>query len=583
MIDEGPDRMAYASAGEALDRVLHSWQSRLTQGLSPASLGLAFWDWWVHLANSPGRQAELAADGLQRWWELVAAAGGRSDPQASRLADRSPADHRFDDPDWERWPFNVLGEAFLLGEGWWREAARVPGVSAHHTDVVSFAARQLLDVASPSNGPFTNPAVIRETVRQGGANLVRGAWNFVEDSRRRWAGRPPAGAEGFVPGENVAVTPGKVVYRNRLVELIQYEPATPSVVAEPVLIVPAWIMKYYILDLSPANSLVRYLVDRGFTVFAISWHNPGSDDRDLSLDDYRAEGFMAALDAVTAIVPGLPVHAVGYCLGGTLLAIAAAAMGRDGDKRLASVTLLAAQTDFADAGELMLFIDESQVTYLEEMMWEQGYLAADQMAGAFQLLRSTDLIWSRLVGEYLLGRRPPMTDLMAWNADATRLPARMHSDYLRHLFLHNDLFEGRYDVEGRPVALADILVPICAVGTQSDHVSPWRSVYKIGLAADVPVTFVLTSGGHNAGIVSEPGHRGRSYRIATRREGEPHVAPDRWEALVPEHDGSWWPAWGDWLAEHSTEAGGAVPPPPMGAADRGYPVLGDAPGTYVRE
>src|SRR5581483_2650806 len=379
MIDEGPDRMAYASAGEALDRVLHSWQSRLTQGLSPASLGLAFWDWWVHLANSPGRQAELAADGLQRWWELVAAAGGRSDPQASRLADRSPADHRFDDPDWERWPFNVLGEAFLLGEGWWREAARVPGVSAHHTDVVSFAARQLLDVASPSNGPFTNPAVIRETVRQGGANLVRGAWNFVEDSRRRWAGRPPAGAEGFVPGENVAVTPGKVVYRNRLVELIQYEPATPSVVAEPVLIVPAWIMKYYILDLSPANSLVRYLVDRGFTVFAISWHNPGSDDRDLSLDDYRAEGFMAALDAVTAIVPGLPVHAVGYCLGGTLLAIAAAAMGRDGDKRLASVTLLAAQTDFADAGELMLFIDESQVTYLEEMMWEQGYLAADQM------------------------------------------------------------------------------------------------------------------------------------------------------------------------------------------------------------
>jgi polyhydroxyalkanoate synthase len=272
------------------------------------------------------------------------------------------------------------------------------------------------------------------------------------------------------------------------------------------------------------------------------------------------------------------VHAAGYCLGGTLLAIAAAAMARDGDDRLASATLLAAQTDFTEPGEIMLFLNETEVAFLEDMMWDRGYLESYQMAGAFQLLRSSDLIWSRIVHEYLLGRRQEINDLMAWNADATRLPYRMHSEYLRRLFLDNDLAQGRYEVDGRPITISDIRVPIFAVGTLRDHVAPWTSAYKIHLLTDTDVTFVLTSGGHNAGIVSEPGHPGRSYQIATKRESEMYVDPETWHAATPTREGSWWPDWVGWLQRHSS---GKVQSPPLGAPDQGYPPLEDAPGRYV--
>ena len=273
--------------------------------------------------------------------------------------------------------------------------------------------------------------------------------------------------DSFQVGRDVAVTPGKVVMRNRLVELIRYAPQTAQVYPEPVLVIPSWIMKYYILDLSPHNSMVKYLVDQGHTVFIISWKNPTAADRDLSLEDYRRLGVMDALDAVTAIVPERKVQAVGYCLGGTLLAIAAAAMARDDDERLQSLTLLASETDFRESGEIALFIDESQLAWLEAGMWDKGYLDGRQMAGAFQILRSNDLVWSRIIHDYLMGERHPMNELMAWNADGTRMPAHMQSEYLRHLFLKNDRAEGRLKADGRPISLTDIRAPIFAAGAET--------------------------------------------------------------------------------------------------------------------
>ncbi len=566
---------------ESTDRLMHALQGRFTMALSPASLLLAYLDWQVHLLNSPGKMGELAQNAASKALPLTRYAldslMGRADPDPfAPLAQ----DSRFASPEWQRFPYNVLSQAFLYTEQWWHYATTgVRGVGKHHQSVVEFTARQMLDMLSPSNSPLLNPDVLKVTVEQGGQNLVRGWQNLCDDTLRNLSGQGPAVDERYRVGKGVAATPGKVVFRNKLIELIQYSPATDTVQAEPILIVPAWIMKYYILDLSPHNSMVRWLVSQGHTVFMVSWKNPGPDDRDTGMAEYRRLGVMAALDAINAIVPGQKVHAAGYCLGGTLLSIAASAMARDGDERLASVTLLAAQTDFEEAGEIMLFIDESQVTYLEDIMWDQGYLDTKQMAGAFQMLRSNDLIWSRIVRQYFMGEEEHANDLMAWNADATRMPFKMHTEYLRRLFLNNLLAKGRYTVEGKPIALTDIRAPICAVGTTKDHVAPWKSVYKIGILTDTDVTFILCNGGHNAGIVSEPGHRNRSYQIATRSDADKYVDPDSWAALTPRHEGSWWEAWRAWVVKNSS--GAATKPPAMGAPDKGYQPLADAPGAYV--
>lgn len=564
---------------EAMDRALHAAMGRLSHGVSPIVLARAYVDWLVHLGLSPGKQVQLVDKAARKALRFaIYAARAAGDPSTPPCIQPLPQDHRFDHPGWRPPPFNLIHQSFLLTQWWYNATTGLRGMPRQEQDVLEFTGRQLLDLFAPSNFVLTNPEVLRTTLAQGGANLVQGALNFVEDCERTVSGKKPVGAEKYAVGEAIAITPGKVVYRNRLIELIQYAPATDKVFAEPILIVPAWIMKYYVLDLSGHNSLVRYLVEQGHTVFLISWKNPMAEDRDLGLDDYRRLGVMAALDAIGAIVPGRKVHAAGYCLGGTLLAIAASAMARDGDERLASATLLAAQTDFTEPGEIMPFLNETEVAFLEDMMWDRGYLDSYQMAGAFQLLRSSDLIWSRIVCEYLLGRRQQMNDLMAWNADTTRLPYRMHTEYLRQLFLDNDLAQGRYEVDGRPITISDLRVPIFAVGTARDHVAPWVSVYKIHLLTDTEVTFVLTSGGHNAGIVSEPGHPGRSYQIATKREGDMYIDPDSWRAATSAREGSWWPEWVSWLQRHSSAK---VQPPAMGAPEEGYPALEDAPGRYV--
>jgi polyhydroxyalkanoate synthase len=555
---------------------------RFTSGLSPAALWLAYADWAIHLWASPGKQHRLLEKGARKAIRFLNhAAHVAVDPDCPPCIDPLPQDNRFRGAAWHQVPFNLMYQAFLLQQQWWNSATTgVGGVSRHHEQVVTFATRQLLDMVSPVNFIATNPEVLTATVREGGQNLARGAGNFWADWERAIGCKPPIGAEAFQPGTNVALTTGAVVHRNRLMELIQYSPSAPQVYPKPVLIVPAWIMKYYILDLSPQNSLVKYLVDNGHTVFMISWHNPNATDRDLGLDDYLRLGVLDALEVIGAIVPDEKVNAVGYCIGGTLLAIAAAYLARAKNAVLNSVALFAAQTDFTEAGELMLFIDDSQLDYLEDIMWDQGYLDTRQMAGAFQLLRSNDLIWSRMVHEYLMGQRSPMIDLMAWNADTTRMPYRMQSEYLRRLFLKNELFEGRFEVDGKPVVLSDIRTPLFVVSTERDHVAPWRSVYKINLVSDCDVTFVLASGGHNAGIVSEPGLKGRHYRIDRRTADGSYTDPETWRAATKMEQGSWWPAWLTWLADRS---GTRVAPPPLGAPDRGYPILWPAPGRYVLE
>jgi polyhydroxyalkanoate synthase subunit PhaC len=577
------DSYASTALAEIIDRSVHAATARFTVGLSPMALAGSYMDWAAHFAFAPGKQLQLAEKAFKKWMRLANYAGRTlllaegNEPCIQPL----PQDGRFAAAAWRTPPYDVMYQAFLLGQQWWHNAMTgVRGVARRDEEMVAFATRQFLDVWSPSNSVFTNPEVLTRTQQEGGMNLVRGWHNFVEDQERAASGRKPVGAEAFEVGRNVAVTPGKVVFRNRLIELIQYAPTTDKVRPEPVLIVPAWIMKYYILDLSPENSLVRYLTGQGHTVFMISWKNPGPEDRDLSMEHYREQGTMAAIDAVTAIVPGAKVHAVGYCLGGTLLSIAAAAMARDGDTRLATVSLFAAQADFKEAGELTLFINESQLSFLEDMMWEQGFLDTKQMAGAFQILRSNDLVWSRAVRDYLMGERQEMTDLMAWNADATRMPYRMHTEYLRHLFLDNDLAEGRFSAGGKRVALTDIRTPIFAVGTELDHVAPWRSVYKFHLLTDTAITFLLTKGGHNAGIVSEPGHPHRHYRVASTTPDAHYVDPELWLAETPRKEGSWWPEWSRWLGEHSGKPGA---PPTMGAPAAGYPPVCDAPGTYVHQ
>ena len=547
------------------DALLHSAIGRLTGGLSPTALATAYMDWAMHLAGSPAKRAEL--------WQLAQTevaemAAGRTE------ADTRIPDNRFDDPRWDTLPFAAWRDGFLAQQRWWEAATtNLPGVDPKHERIVNFAARQLLDMVAPSNFAFSNPTVLNRTWEEQGRNLLRGAQNWIEDFNHLLRRPSARQCKDYCVGKDIAVTPGEVVFRNRLIELIRYAPRSPKTRPEPLLIVPAWIMKYYVLDLSPHNSMVKYLCEQGFEVFMISWKNPDAEDADLSMQDYVDLGVRAACRAVLADSPDAKLHAVGYCLGGTLLSIAAAAMARDGDTCLRTISLLASQVDFSAPGEIGLFINESQVAFLEDMMATQGFLRADQMAGAFKMLRSNDLIWSRVIRHYLLGERTSMNDLMAWNADSTRMPARMHSEYLRHLFLHNDLAKGLFPVDDRPVALSDIRAPIFCVATQKDHIAPWRSVYRLMLLTDTDVTFVLTNGGHNGGILSEPGHAGRHYYTTHKTEGDPYVSAKDWIETATEQDGSWWPVWASWL--HDKSGAPHVP------RQRQVPHIAPAPGTYV--
>ena len=556
------------------DRKVKAPWLALTGGLSPISLGLALADWAWHLGTSPGTRMRLLSESVDHWLASLKQVGCQDHPHQ---------DKRYADAAWALWPFCALASTHHTAERWWDHATHMRGMEHHHQDVVHLMARQWLDMLSPSNWPHSNPQVLKTTFETQGENLRQGWSHAWQDMQRQLNPSAPMDGDAlYRPGIEVACTPGAVVHRNHLVELLQYTPTTAQVQREPVFIVPSWIMKYYILDLSPHNSLVRYLVDQGHTVYMLSWRNPDASDALLDMEDYLRLGVLNPLAVITERTGGVPIHAVGYCLGGTLLSIAAAALARDETMKdaqtlapLATLTLLATQLDFQDAGEMGVLLDEAQVAVLEDIMAEKGFLTGRQMGGSFQFLHAQDLIWSARMREYWLGERVSSNDLMAWNADVTRMPATMHSQYLHQMYLHNDLANGRYKVEGQPVSLGDLRVPVFAVGTQKDHVTPWRSAYKVHSLTRSDVTFVLTSGGHNAGIVSEPGHAHRSYQLLHTPLTAESTAPEIWQRRAPRFTGSWWPAWHEWLRSHG---GAHVAAREISPVD----VLEPAPGSYVQ-
>ncbi len=612
-----PARNVVNDVSEAIDMRVRANMARAWSGISPISLALAYTDWALHFASSPGARWRLFRQAMEQSvnWQNDAvlalaktaakplqelAHAGRGEPEASPTAVAKPVeplaqaihtDPRYADPLWEEWPWRGCATASKAMEAWWRGASGLRGMQDHSREQMRFYGLKALDVLAPSNWLLSNPEAMRTAWETGGQSLMKGMDNAMNEFRLRHGGEGSELArsrrkEDPMPGQQVAVTPGRVVLRNRLIELIQYAPTTEQVHAEPVLIVPSCIMKYYILDLAPQNSMVRWLVSQGHTVYIISWKNPDAGDAHMGMDAYVRTGVLDALDHVHTAT-GQPVHLAGYCLGGTFAAMAAAALGggdahaashRDGMASvspLASLTLMAAETDFTEPGEMGVLIDEAQVNMLEGMMAQKGFLTGKQMSGSFQFLHSRELVWSSQTKRWLLGEDEITNDLMAWNADVTRLPAAMHSQYLRHCFLNNDLAEGHMPFEGQSLSLRDIRVPVFAVGTVKDHVAPWRSVYKIHRLVQGDVTFALTNGGHNAGIVSEPGHKGRYFQYLTTPHKAAWRTADEWQAAAPRQDGSWWTAWSAWML---AQGSGTQVPARTVSPDAG---VCDAPGDYV--
>jgi len=533
-------------------------------------------DYWL---RDPQRALELQTSlgkaYLDLWGNAVKRMAG--EPVAP-LATPDPRDKRFSDPEWSNNQFfDFLKQAYLLTVDWAQRLVHdAQGLDPHTQHKAEFYVRQIANAISPSNFVLTNPEILRETMSSHAGNLVRGMHMLAEDIA---AGRGElrirqSDAQTFEVGRNLALTPGKVIFENPLMQLIQYAPATETVLKRPLLIVPPWINKFYILDLTPEKSFIGWCVAQGLTVFVISWVNPDEKLAQKSFEDYMREGPLAALDVIEKITGEREVNSLGYCVGGTLLATTLAYLAKLGDDRIRSATLLTAQVDFTHAGDLKVFVDEEQIAAREREMGERGYLQGSKMATAFNLLRSNDLIWPYVINNYLKGKEPAPFDLLYWNSDATRMPAANHSFYLRNCYLDNRLARGKMVIGGAPLDLNDVKIPIYNLATREDHIAPARSVLLGSRFFGGPVRFVLAGSGHIAGVVNPPQKIKYQHWIGPKPSGDDL---ERWLSQATEHPGSWWPDWLGWLKQQEAaevparQPGGGVLTP-----------IEDAPGRYVK-
>src|SRR3989475_8373474 len=541
------------SAGQAAEGGKDPWTALIDQlwqtnpysklvPLDPAEITRAFKQIWLDAARNPGHAWTAYSDFVQQYTQVMASAAltfWGPDQQSKPVVEPEKRDTRFSAPDWQQNPlFDALKQSYLLAATTLlKSASEVQGLDAHQQRKLVFYLRQFLDAISPSNLAFTNPQVIHETVQTGGQNLVQGMEHLLRDIK---AGQiKMTDIDAFTPGRNLALTPGQVVYRNKLIELIQYAPTTEKVYATPLLFIPPWINKYYILDMQPKNSLIKFLVDSGFTVFVMSWKNPDASMEETSFDDYLTLGPLAAFAVIKEITGSPKIDPVGYCIGGTLLSMTLPYLAAKKDDTVNSATFFVSLQDFTEVGDTSVFIDEPQVTYIEGQMMERGYLDSRSMGTMFNMLRANDLIWSNVVNNYLLGKEPPAFDLLYWNADGTRMARAAHSFYIRHTYLENNLIKPNHvSLKGVPIDLAQIRQDIYAVGAEQDHIVPWRSAWRISQLASGPVRFVLGASGHIAGVISPPS-KSRGYW--TNEQPVKHA--DQWFESAEHHKGSWWADW----------------------------------------
>ncbi len=545
--------------------------------LDPVGATRVFQQIWIDALSNPARMWSNYSNFVQQYTQLMTTTTlklwGLSKDTEPIIAPEK-GDRRFSASDWQQNPiFDAIKQGYLLtATTLLKTTSEIDGLDKKQQQKLMFYMRQFLDAISPTNMLFTNPQVIHETIQSGGQNLVKGIDHLMRDIKDGQI--KMTDTDAFAPGRNLALTPGQVVYRNTLIELIQYTPTTKNVYATPLLFIPPWINKFYILDMQPQNSFVKFMVDNGFTVFVVSWKNPDPSMEGIGFDDYLTLGPLNALEVIKEITGSPKVNPIGYCVGGTLLSTAIPYLAAKNDETINAATFFVTLQDFSEVGDTSVFIDEPQLNYMEGKMAERGYLDSRSMAKMFNMLRANDLIWSNVVNNYLLGKEPPAFDLLYWNADGTRMTRKAHSFYLRNTYLENNLVKPNHVVlKGVPIDLKQIHQDVYAVGAEQDHIVPWKSALRISQLSSGQVRFILGGSGHIAGVINPP-TKGRGYWT----NDKPVANAEEWIESAEQHPGSWWSDWVEWL---KTRSGEQVPPPSMGSTE--HPPITPAPGTYVLE